>query len=175
MPCQPHRSLSDARACASVAMPLARASEKERCGWHGMVAATRKVTPGFRLVEKYAVIVGGGVPHRMSLSDMTMLKDNHVWACGGSISEMVKKARRAAGFSSKIEVECQRLEEALEAATAGAEVVMLDNFPPEAAKEAAKKLKEAFPHGLTVEVSGSMTQEGMKDYFSPEVDVISFG
>lgn len=99
-------------------------SKKEEKGWHGQIAATRKVTPGFRHVEKYAVIVGGGVPHRMTLSDMTMLKDNHVWACGGSIADMVKKARTACGFSNKIEVECQSQEEAMEAAGAGAEVVI---------------------------------------------------
>mmetsp|Transcript_28664 Transcript_28664/g.60789 ORF Transcript_28664/g.60789 Transcript_28664/m.60789 type:complete len:331 (+) Transcript_28664:99-1091(+) len=150
-------------------------AEKERLGWHGQIAATRKVTPGFRLVEKYAVIVGGGVPHRMNLSDMVMLKDNHVWACGGSISEMVKRARTACGFSSKIEVECQKLEEALEAAEAGAEVVMLDNFPGAEAKVAARKLKERFPHGLTVEVSGGLTTETMGAYLCPDIDVVSFG
>lgn len=148
---------------------------KEANGWHGQIAATRKVTPGFRAVEKYAVTIGGGVPHRMSLSDMTMLKDNHVWACGGSISTMVKKARTACGFSNKIEVECQSVEEAMEAAEAGAEVVMLDNFPPDQCKLAAKKLKEKYPHGLTIEASGGMTAEGMVEFFSEHVDVISFG
>mmetsp|Transcript_58535 Transcript_58535/g.171248 ORF Transcript_58535/g.171248 Transcript_58535/m.171248 type:complete len:331 (+) Transcript_58535:51-1043(+) len=148
---------------------------KLRKGWHGEIAATRKVTPGFRLVEKYSAIVGGGVPHRMNLSDMTMLKDNHVWACGGSIKAMVEKTRGVCGFSNKIEVECQSVEEAFEAAGAGAEVVMLDNFPPEEAKAAARKLKERFPHGLTIEVSGGMTPEDFVDYFSEDVDVISFG
>lgn len=150
-------------------------AKKEARGWHGQIAATRKVTPGFRAVEKYAVTIGGGVPHRMTLSDMTMLKDNHVWACGGSISAMVKKARSACGFSNKIEVECQSVEEAMEAAEAGAEVVMLDNFPPEQAKLAAKKLKEKYPHGLTIEASGGMTSEGMMEYFCEHVDVLSFG
>lgn len=148
---------------------------KNARGWHGQIAATRKVTPGFRAVEKYAVIVGGGVPHRMTLSDMTMLKDNHVWACGGSITVMVKKARSVCGFSNKIEVECQSLEEAMEAAAAGAEVVMLDNFKPEEAKGAAKKLKDVYSHGLTIEASGGMTPDGMMDYFCPHIDVISFG
>lgn len=148
---------------------------KNEKGWHGQIAATRKVTPGFRAIEKYAVIVGGGVPHRMTLSDMTMLKDNHVWACGGSITAMVKKARSACGFSNKIEVECQSVEEAMEAATAGAEIVMLDNFPPDQCKIAAKQLKDKFPYGLTIEASGGMTPEGMVDYFSEHVDVLSFG
>lgn len=144
-------------------------------GWHGEIAATRKITPGFRAIEKYAVIVGGGSPHRMTLSDMTMLKDNHVWASGGSIAAMVKKARSVGGFSNKIEVECQSVEEALEAAEAGAEVVMLDNFPPAEAKIAAAKLKHIYPHGLTVEVSGGMTKETFSEYLSEHVDVVSFG
>lgn len=165
--------LSRASGIASEARTLV--AKKEEKGWHGQIAATRKVTPGFRHVEKYAVIVGGGVPHRMTLSDMTMLKDNHVWACGGSIADMVKKARTACGFSNKIEVECQSQEEAMEAAGAGAEVVMLDNFPPEQCKIAAKNLKERYPHGLTIEASGGMTPENMSAYFSEHIDVLSFG
>ena len=68
------------------------------------MAATRKVTPGFRLVEKYAVLVGGASTHRMDLSHMVMLKDNHIWSTG-SITESVRRARYACGFSTKIEVE----------------------------------------------------------------------
>ena len=75
--------------------------------WKGEVAATRKITPGFRLIEKYAVLVGGGSTHRMDLSHMVMLKDNHIWSAG-SITAAVQKARKAAGFSSKIEVTSHR-------------------------------------------------------------------
>eukprot|EP00931_Biecheleriopsis_adriatica_P010590 TRINITY_DN111664_c0_g1_i1.p1 TRINITY_DN111664_c0_g1~~TRINITY_DN111664_c0_g1_i1.p1 ORF type:complete len:341 (+),score=92.54 TRINITY_DN111664_c0_g1_i1:35-1024(+) len=148
---------------------------KNQHEWHGEIACTRKLTPGFRLMEKYAVIVGGGSPHRMDLSDMTMLKDNHVWACGNDIKAMVQKARRACGFSNKIEVECQKVSEARCAANAGAEIVMLDNFPPEEAKKAAKELKAEFPRGLTIEVSGGLDDKSAAGYFSPEVDVLSFG
>jgi len=148
---------------------------KNAHGWHGEIAATRKVTPGFRLFEKYAVIVGGGVPHRMDLSDMTMLKDNHIWACGKSIDTAVRKVRDICGFSNKIEVECQTLQEAREAAQAGAEIVMLDNFPPVHAKDAAKMLKNEFPRGLTIEVSGGLDTSSAPDYFSEHVDVLSFG
>lgn len=88
---------------------LARAA-----GWHGEVAGTRKTTPGFRLVEKYALLVGGASTHRMDLSSMCMLKDNHIWASGG-ITQAVKEARKVGGFSIKIEVECRSLDEALEA------------------------------------------------------------
>ena len=75
---------------------------------------------------------------------MVMLKDNHIWACG-SITHAVKKARGAAGFSQKIEVECQSLEEAEEAAGAGADIVMLDNFEPSRLKTDAEAFKSKFP------------------------------
>jgi nicotinate-nucleotide pyrophosphorylase (carboxylating) len=75
----------------------------ETAGWHGYVAGTRKTTPGFKMVEKYALVVGGAATHRQDLSQMVMLKDNHIWSAG-SISAAVKKARTAAGFSMKIEV-----------------------------------------------------------------------
>ena len=71
--------------------------------WGGYVAGTRKTTPGFRIVEKYSLIVGGVATHRLDLSQMVMLKDNHIWSAG-SIASAVAKARSAAGFSMKIEV-----------------------------------------------------------------------
>lgn len=71
--------------------------------WDGYVAGTRKTTPGFASVEKYALLVGGAATHRMDLSQMVMLKDNHIWSAG-SITNAVKKARSLAGFSMKIEV-----------------------------------------------------------------------
>ena len=76
---------------------------KEQRNWHGFVAGTRKTTPGFRTVEKYALIVGGVATHRLDLSQMVMLKDNHIWSAG-NITNAVKMARTAAGFSCKIEV-----------------------------------------------------------------------
>lgn len=71
--------------------------------WHGHVAGTRKTTPGFKNVEKYALLVGGAATHRLDLSQMVMLKDNHIWSTG-SISNAVRKAKEVAGFSAKIEV-----------------------------------------------------------------------
>lgn len=71
--------------------------------WKGEIAATRKTTPGFSLVEKYSVLVGGASTHRLDLSQMIMLKDNHVWSVG-NITQAVKKARSLGGFSTKIEV-----------------------------------------------------------------------
>jgi len=111
----------------------------EGLGWKGRVAGTRKTTPGFRLVEKFGLLCGGADTHRLDLSHMVMLKDNHVWAVG-SIAEAVSRARRGCGFSSKIEVECRTYEEACEACDAGADVVMLDNYTPEGAKADAEKV-----------------------------------
>lgn len=141
--------------------------------WEGMVAGTRKTTPGFRLVEKYGLLVGGCATHRLDLSQMVMLKDNHIWSAG-SITNAVKKALKIAGFTQKVEVECQSLEEAMEAADAGAHIVMLDNFEPKCLKLNAATLKAKYPH-LIVEASGGITMETMSDYFDDNVDVISQG
>uniref|UniRef100_A0A7S2XY56 Nicotinate-nucleotide pyrophosphorylase [carboxylating] n=1 Tax=Fibrocapsa japonica TaxID=94617 RepID=A0A7S2XY56_9STRA len=156
---------------ATIAHNAVELAKKEK--WHGMIAGTRKTTPGFRLVEKYGLIVAGAATHREDLSQMVMLKDNHVVSAGG-ITKAVKKAKRATGFSCKVEVECQSLEEAIEAAQAGAEVVMLDNFEPEKLKEAAAEVKRQFPF-LTIEASGGITMETMPQFFSEHVDVISRG
>ena len=159
---------------SGVASAAKRAVDVARSvGWRGTVAGTRKMTPGFRVVEKYALLVGGAGTHRLDLSQMVMLKDNHVWAAG-SITTAVKTAKKAAGFSSKIEVEARDLNEGLEAAAAGADVVMLDNFAPADLKVAAKQLKQAYPHVL-VEASGGITLDTMADYLSPDVDVVSQG
>jgi nicotinate-nucleotide pyrophosphorylase (carboxylating) len=121
-------------------------------GWNGYVAGTRKTTPGFKMVEKYALVVGGAATHRQDLSQMVMLKDNHIWSAG-SITAAVKKARQAAGFSMKIEVECQSVAEAKEAASAGADIVMLDNFGHDTIGPAAAEIKTTYPSVL-VEASG---------------------
>uniref|UniRef100_UPI001EAF7B39 nicotinate-nucleotide pyrophosphorylase [carboxylating]-like isoform X1 n=2 Tax=Oncorhynchus gorbuscha TaxID=8017 RepID=UPI001EAF7B39 len=148
-------------------------SVAREAGWHGHVAGTRKTTPGFRLVEKYAMLVGGVSMHRQDLSGMVMLKDNHIWA-SGSITQAVKDARSVCGFSSKIEVECGSREEGSEAATAGADIVMLDNFKPQELHAAAQLLKEEFPSVL-IEASGGVTPDSLPQYLSPHVDIISLG
>lgn len=160
--------------CSGVATISREAVKKARSlGWNGWIAGTRKTTPGFRIVEKYGLLVGGAATHRLDLSQMVMLKDNHIWA-SGSILKAVKLARKAAGFSQKIEVECQSLEEALEAARAGADIVMLDNFKAEDLRRDAKAFKEQYPH-VIVEASGGITTETMPDFLCPDVDVVSQG
>lgn len=161
--------------CSGVATAAAEAVKAAReCNWKGWVAGTRKTTPGsFRIVEKYGLLVGGAATHRLDLSQMVMLKDNHVMAAG-SISAAVECARKAAGFSQKIEVECQTLEEAMEAASAGADIVMLDNFEPNQLRADAASFKEHYPHVL-VEASGGITISTMKDYLCESVDIVSQG
>lgn len=165
--------------CSGVATAAYLANQRmsrDRPDWKGSIAGTRKTTPGsFRIVEKYGLIVGGCDTHRLDLSQMTMLKDNHVWSCpGGNITAAVTLARSAAGFSQKIEVECRDLEEAMEAAGAGADVVMLDNYSPEGLKSDALKVKQSYPN-VIVEASGGITLETMADYVCDSVDIVSRG
>jgi len=138
------------------------------------VAATRKTAPGLLYFDKKAVVVGGGDPHRLRLDDMILLKDNHV-AIAGSVENAVKKAK-AASLSNKIEAEVTSVADALKAAEAGADIVMLDNFSPRQVREAVEALKTAGFFGkVLLEVSGGITEENLLEYASTQVDVISMG
>ena len=117
--------------------------------------------------------MGGAATHRLDLSQMVMLKDNHVWQAG-SITKAVQTAKTAAGFSAKIEVEARDLTEALEARKAGADIVMLDNFRRPSRRPRRGVLKAAFPSVL-VEASGGITRQTMAQYLSEDVDVVSQG
>lgn len=163
--------LARASGIATTARELSEAAKALR--WNGQVAGTRKTTPGFRMVEKYALLVGGMATHRYDLSSMIMLKDNHVWSTG-SVTNAVQKARQVGGFSIKIEVECRSIAEAEEAARAGAEVVMLDNFEPDALESASRHLKKTFP-SLILEASGGIRKSNMSLYCLPSIDVVSLG
>ena len=133
-------------------------------GYNNTLAGTRKTTPGFRLVEKYGMLVGGCDPHRYDLSAMTMLKDNHIWACG-SIPKAVAAAKATGGFAIKVEVECQTVDEAHEAVQAGADIVMLDNFTAERVKVAATELKDRWGRErVLVEISGGLTEDNVEAY-----------
>ncbi|KAK8000723.1 nicotinate-nucleotide pyrophosphorylase [Apiospora arundinis] len=143
-------------------------------GYKGILAGTRKTTPGFRLVEKYGMLVGGADAHRMDLSAMIMLKDNHVWS-RGSITEAVTTARSVGGFALKIEVEVRDEREADEAIEAGADVVMLDNFTGDGVKVAARSLRERWQgkkHFL-LEVSGGLREDNIEAYVCNDIDIIS--
>jgi nicotinate-nucleotide pyrophosphorylase (carboxylating) len=164
-----------ASSVATRAQHFAKHVKSSNPQFKGRIAGTRKTTPGLRLVEKYALMVAGVDTHRMDLSQMVMLKDNHIDVVG-SIPNAVAMARSRAGFSCKIEVECRSVQDALVAAEAGADVVMLDNFSPADAAAAAKQVKDAFGPRVLVEVSGGIrTEKDLEAYASECVDVISMG
>lgn len=151
-----------ATATDALAAPLAE---------HGIkVLDTRKTTPGLRYLEKYAVRVGGGYNHRYNLSDMIMLKDNHIAAAGG-IGEAIRKARRIDPFIRKIEVECENLEMVEEAVKHGADIIMLDNFSLEDIEQALSIIDG----NSRVECSGNINAENIHDYTGLAVDYVSSG
>ncbi|KAI5939956.1 nicotinate-nucleotide pyrophosphorylase [carboxylating] [Manis javanica] len=160
--------------CSGIASTAAAAVEAARAtGWAGHVAGTRKTTPGFRMVEKYGLLVGGAASHRYDLGGLVMVKDNHVMAAG-SVEKAVLRAQRAANFALKVEVECSSLQEAVEAAKAGADLVLLDNFRPEELHPTATALKARFP-SVGVEASGGITLGNLPKFCGPHIDVISLG
>lgn len=138
------------------------------------LAATRKSAPGMLYFDKKAVIIGGGDAHRLHLDDMVLIKDNHI-AIVGSAKEAVKKAKATVSFTKKIEVEVTSVEDVVKAAKAGADILMMDNFSPKQAKEAAEKLRKAGFDKVLLEVSGGITAENLLDYAAAQVDVISMG
>ena len=149
---------------------IATASRKmltlvREAGYTGILAGTRKTTPGFRLVEKYGMLVGGIDQHRMDLSSMIMLKDNHIWS-RGSITDAVKAAKAVGGFSLKIEVEVDSETGADEAIEAGADIIMLDNYDGEGLKVAARNLKQRWQgkRSFLLECSGGLTPSNVKEY-----------
>jgi nicotinate-nucleotide pyrophosphorylase (carboxylating) len=131
---------------------------------------TRKTTPGFRTLEKYAVRMGGGTNHRFGLYDAALIKDNHI-AAAGSITGAVKQVRRQSPFMAKVEVECTNLDEVREAIAAGADVIMLDNMNIQQMAEAVQVIdKRAW-----IEASGGITMETLREVAATGVDFISVG
>ncbi|MFB5673974.1 carboxylating nicotinate-nucleotide diphosphorylase [Paenibacillus terreus] len=131
---------------------------------------TRKTTPGLRMLEKYAVRIGGGYNHRFGLYDGIMIKDNHIAACG-SIREAVAKVRSAAGHMVKIEVEIEDKEQLREAIEAGADVIMFDNCPPDTVRTFAAMTP---PHIVT-EASGGIIPDSLPLFRGTGVNCISLG
>ena len=139
-------------------------------GTKTVIVDTRKTTPGWRALEKYAVRMGGGRNHRYSLSDGVLIKDNHITAAGG-ITNAVAGARRRAPHTSRIEVEVKNAAEIDEALAAGADVLLLDNMTPE---QAALSLSQIAGRAL-VEVSGNMRPDTIGGFARAGVDFISMG
>ncbi|ORX37334.1 nicotinate-nucleotide pyrophosphorylase [Kockovaella imperatae] len=161
--------------CSGIATVSRRFRDLAReAGWKGTIAGTRKTTPGFRLVEKYGMMVGGVDPHRHDLSSMVMLKDNHIWATG-SITSAIHSVRRVAGFSLLINVECQNLDEAREAIEAGGNIIMLDNLVGDELHDTAKTLKDQFKgkREFLIEASGGITENGLSGRIGPNIDILS--
>ena len=139
-------------------------------GYHVDIVDTRKTTPGWRLLEKYAVRVGGGKNHRHDLGDGVLIKDNHIVAAG-DIKQAVAMARKHSHHLLKIEVEVETLEQVEEALQAGAEVIMLDNMSPTLLAEGVKLIGGR----AIVEASGGISLEGLIDVARTGVDLISVG
>lgn len=134
---------------------------------------TRKTTPGHRMLEKYAVRVGGGYNHRFGLYDAVMIKDNHIKGAGG-VKQAIIAARAQIPHTMKIEVEVERFDQLDEALEAGADIIMLDNMKPADMKKAVDIIKAQAPH-IIIEASGNVTLETIKDIALSGVDVISVG
>ncbi len=134
------------------------------------IVDTRKTTPGYRALEKYAVRCGGCFNHRSSLGEHVLIKDNHI-AAAGSLTRAVKLCQAAAPHGAKIEVEAKTLAEVKEAVRAGAGIILLDNMTPAQVHAAVAVIKGR----AVVEVSGGVKFATLRDYALPGVDVISIG
>ncbi len=139
-------------------------------GTKARIVDTRESTPGLRVLEKYAVRVGGGGNHRFNLADGVLIKDNHIRAAGG-ITQAVEAVRRNAPHTLRIEVETETLEEVREALAAGADVIMLDNMDNDRMREAVGVIAGR----AVVEASGNMGDRDLRAVAQTGVDVISIG
>lgn len=139
------------------------------------VAATRKTLPGLRDFDKRAVEHGGGDPHRFRLDDCVLIKDNHLELVP-SVTEAVRRARAGISFTKMVEIEVRSLNDAEEAARAGADIIMLDNIAPPEIKEWLGELdKKGLRKGFIFEASGGITFENAADYAAAGVDILSLG
>ncbi|AFO55943.1 carboxylating nicotinate-nucleotide diphosphorylase [Natrinema sp. J7-2] len=135
------------------------------------IAATRKTTPGLRGLEKRAVVAGGGDTHRLDLSHMVMVKDNHIAEMG--LEDAIARCRERTSFATKIDVEVEAVADAPRAAAAGADIVLLDNMTPKDTRAAVAALADH--EGVLAEASGGITVADVPAYAATGVDVISMG
>ena len=146
----------------------------ETRGQKAKITDTRKTTPGLRPLEKYAVRLGGGQNHRFHLGDGILIKDNHLAALralGMSLKDIVARARQNAPPGLTVEVEVTSVPEALEAAEAGADIIMLDNMSPEEMSQAVSRL----PSQVKTEASGGINLTNVRAVAMTGVDIISIG
>ncbi|MFC1947130.1 carboxylating nicotinate-nucleotide diphosphorylase [Chloroflexota bacterium] len=143
-------------------------------GCKGKIYDTRKTTPGMRLLEKYAVKMGGGENHRMHLGDAVLIKDNHIAALraeGLSLADIIARVKQNSREGITVEIEVTTAEEAAEAAEAGVDIIMLDNMSP----EEMKKVVDSMPAGIRTEASGNITLKNVREAALSGVDIISIG
>lgn len=146
-------------------------------GTNTKILDTRKTTPGHRLLEKYAVLMGGGTNHRTGLYDMYLIKNNHI-DIAGSVIEAILAAQKANRRKLPIEVEVRNMEELMDAATFGADLIMLDNFNPKNTQKALKMvqiLSKITKKRPKIEISGGISLKNIKKYAKMGVDYISVG
>ncbi len=137
------------------------------------IAATRKTAPGLRMLDKKAVVLGGGDPHRYSLSDMVLIKDNHLALV--PLPEAVRRAKQQSLYRT-VEVEVETVEDAITAAESGADIILLDNMAPDAVRETVRVLNEqGLRDHLTLEVSGGVGAGDLAGYAATGIDIISMG
>lgn len=134
---------------------------------------TRKTTPGHRMLEKYAVRVGGGANHRFGLYDAVMIKDNHIKAAGG-ITPAVQSARVAIPHTMTIEVETESISQVQEALDSGADIIMLDNMDIPLMHEAVQLIRSRSPH-VKIEASGNVSLDTIRALAETGIDIISVG
>ena len=142
-------------------------------GTNAVIVDTRKTTPGLRLLEKYAVTMGGGRNHRMGLDDGVLIKDNHI-ALAGGVTEAVRSAKQSVGHLHKIEVEITNWAQLREAIQAGADIILLDNQSPEETAKLVEMSRTLNPSVL-IEASGGMDRDRVRAYAEAGVDLISVG
>lgn len=140
-------------------------------GTRARITHTRKTTPGLRALELHAAGIGGASRHRFGLDDAILIKDNHV-AIAGSVTEAVKRARKAAGHMTRVAVEIDRMDQLFEAVYAGAESILLDNFSP---AELELVVEQMQGRGVTLEASGGVDLATVRAIAETGVDVISVG
>jgi nicotinate-nucleotide pyrophosphorylase (carboxylating) len=140
-------------------------------GTETRILDTRKTTPGLRKLEKYAVRAGGGMNHRMDLASAVLIKDNHLESVDGDVALAVRRARELAAPGTKVEVECDRLEQVEAALAAGADVIMLDNMPLDTMREAVRRVDGR----AILEASGGVRLDTVRAIADTGVDWISVG
>lgn len=144
-------------------------------GYAVKIACTRKTAPGLLYFDKKAVMIGGGDTHRLHLDDLILIKDNHLKIAGGVV-KAVKQAKQAASFAKKIEVEVTTSKDAVDAAKAGADIIMLDNMNPAQIKETMKELqRQKLRDKVLIELSGGITENNILQYAETKPDIISLG